>query len=328
MTKRNVVLVQDGAIDELASVLLLASMPDISIKAIEILNADCLAAPTFQATVRLLKLIGRGDIPVSISPARGWNPFPWEYRQYAMMVNLLPIVNQYQADVPVPVPPFTVSLAEILKRVRAEDPGTPLVILCLGPLTSVADALRDLSRDAYDELVWMGGVYTPPDQGDVLPVGNIDTGIAPGANPNAEWNVYWDPYAADRVLKAQLPFRMFPLNVTNDVLLTPQIIREYFLPQSRKHPILDLMAQMYSMVAFQAGFSFWDTATTAYLGAPQLYGFKDYPIRVDISPDPAAQGTLSVDAKSGSRVTMATRIDVNGFYTYLVDSLKSLPVKV
>lgn len=327
--KRNVVLIQDGAIDELASVLLLAAMPNVAIKAIEILNADCLGLPTYQATMRLLKLIGR-ETRVTISPARGWNPFPWEYRQYAMMVNLLPMANQYRADVPVPAPKQYVPLAETLKAVRADDPQTPVTILCLGPLTSLAEAIRELRQpitEIVDELVWMGGVYTPPDQTG-LPVGNIDTGIAPGANPNAEWNVYWDPYAVDTVLKSGLSFTMFPLNVTNEVLLTPDIIRRYFLGGSREWPMLDLMAQMYSLVAFQDGFSFWDTATTAYLGNPGLYGFETYPIAVDTSMDPTVQGLLSIDAKTGHKVKMATSIRVDGFYDYLVDSVKRLPVKV
>lgn len=331
MANRNVVLIQDGAIDELASVLLLAAMPEVSIKAIEIINADCLALPTYQATMRLLALIGRTDVPVTLSPARGWNPFPWEYRQYAMMVNLLPLVNQYQADVPVPPPGGYVALADTLAAIKAADPDTPLTILCLGPLTSVAEAIGTLPvpiTRLVDELVWMGGAYTPPDQTG-LPAGNIDTGIAPGANPNAEWNVYWDPYAVDTVLKSGLPFTMFPLNVTNSVILTPDIIRRYFLSGSQEWPILDLTAQMYSLVAFQNGFSFWDTATTAYLGNPGLYTFTEYPIAVDTGMDPATQGTLSIDAGTGSPVRMALTIQTggeNGFYDYLVDSLKSLPV--
>lgn len=331
MKKRNVVLIQDGAIDELASVLLLAAMPHIAIRGIDILNADCLGLPTYQVTRRLLKLIGRDDIRVGISPARGWNPFPWEYRQYAMMVNLLPMVNQYRADIPVAPPSDYVPLARLLEEIHREDKGAPLTILCLGPLTSLADAIRDLPMPItriVDELIWMGGVYTPPDQ-QGLPVGNIDTGIAPGANPNAEWNVYWDPYAVDTVLKSGLRFTMFPLNVTNDVVLTPDIIRRYFLRGADEWPVLDLMAQMYSLVAFQNGFSFWDTATTAYLGKPDLYAFSEYPIQVDTSMDPVKQGLLTIDPGAGAPVTMATSIRTegqDGFYEYLVGALKTLPI--
>lgn len=323
---RNVVLIQDGAIDELVSVLLLASMPEVSFKAVEVLNADCLALPTYQATVRLLKMIGRDDIPVTISPARGWNPFPWEYRQYAMMVNLLPMVNAFQADVPVPAPERMVPLAETLAAIRAAEPGNPITLLCLGPLTSIADAIAANPEIVgwIDELVWMGGVYTPPGETG-LPVGNIDTGIAPGANPNAEWNVYWDPYAAAAVLGSGIPVTMFPLNVTNEVLLTPDIIRGYFLANSAQWPILDLMAQMYSMVAFQNGFSFWDTATTAYLGNPGLYGLTEYNMAVDTSMDPGTQGTLAIDP-AGAPVRVAATIQVESFYDYLVESLTTLPV--
>jgi purine nucleosidase len=327
MAKRKLILVQDGAIDELASVLLLAAMPHIDIQAIEIINADCLALPTYQATVRLLKLIGRDQIPVTISPVRGWNPFPWEYRQYAMMVNLLPLVNQYTADVPVPPPASYVGLSDILAGIHAKDKSAKVTVLCLGPLTSLAEALGNLpyAKSMIEEVVWMGGVYTPPKQS-TYP-GNIDTGIAPGANPNAEWNAYWDPYAVDTVWKSGVPFTMFPLNVTNSVVLTPEIIRKYFLSESGQWPILDLMAQMYALVAFQNGFSFWDTATTAYLGDPGIYGFTDYKMAIDTCMDPGQQGTIRIAPKKGCPIRTASAIKVDAFYDYLVAALKTLPVK-
>ena len=59
------------------------------------------------------------------------------------------------------------------------------------------------------EIVWMGGVYKT----DQTPFGNIDTGIAPGANPYAEWNVYWDPKATQEVLNSGIKIKMFPTGV-------------------------------------------------------------------------------------------------------------------
>ena len=98
----------------------------------------------------------------------------------------------------------------------------------------------------------MGGVYITEE----TPFGNIDTGVAPGANPNAEWNVYWDPQATQDVLQSGIKVKMFPLNVTNSVTLSGEIIRKYFIPDSNQYPALDLAAQMYALVAFQYGFSF------------------------------------------------------------------------
>ena len=320
---KNVILLQDGATDELVSVLLLASMPEASIEAIQVLNADCLAVPTYQATKRLLYTIGRDD-RVVVSGGRGWNPFPWAYRPFSMMVNLLPMVNQYRPDVPVPEPDMNVSLADLLRDAQARG-QTPVTVLCLCPLTDVAQAIAELSDiESYvDSVVWMGGAYTPPGASGP-PVGNVDTGIAPGANPAAEWNAYWDPGAVAQVFASKLDVKMFPLNATNSVLLTPKVIRERFLGQSRDHPFVDLAAQMYAMVAFQAGYSFWDTVVTAYIARPDLFELTHYPMAVDLSIEPDRQGTIYIDDRTGSPVEVATKVDVDGFYDYLVAQLKSL----
>jgi len=41
----------------------------------------------------MLQFIGQPGIPLFLSDSSSERPFPWEYRQYSMMVNLLPILN-------------------------------------------------------------------------------------------------------------------------------------------------------------------------------------------------------------------------------------------
>ncbi|MEM1154931.1 MAG: hypothetical protein AAGI44_12385, partial [Pseudomonadota bacterium] len=146
---------------------------------------------TLDGTESWGRTIGREVDLVFISDARGWNPFPWTYRQYAMMVNLFPMVNAYQADVPVPPPIAPPYQIERLNAARAADDDFKVTFLVLSPLTDMADIVSNLDDPAgiIDAIVWMGGVYS--DDPMTLPVGNVDTGIAPGANPNAEWNAYW-----------------------------------------------------------------------------------------------------------------------------------------
>lgn len=63
------------------------------------------------------------------------------------------------------------------------------------------------------EVVWMGGTVNAG--------GNIDTGIAPGANPDAEWNAYWNPQSVLTVPQSGVKVSMFPLDITNSTLLAP-----------------------------------------------------------------------------------------------------------
>jgi len=325
---KNTIIIHDGATDELMSILFAASMPNVNIKGIMVLNADCQGYPTAKVSSKLLDLISIEDVDVVVSGARAWNAFPWTYRQYSLMVDLFPIVNQYKSNVPVPEPPMDFPLEKMVDKVYYENDNMPVTLLCLSPVTDIASAIKNDPdfTSKIDEIVWMGGVYITDD----TPFGNIDTGIAPGANPYAEWNVYWDPQATEDVLNSGIPVKMFPLNVTNSVTLSGKIIREHFIPESNIYPALDLAAQMYALVAFQYGFSFWDTAATAYLGDPSLYTFKKAKVEVDTSPVPSKQGTMKVKFVSdpgASSVEIAASIDVNGFYDYYVKQLKTLNFK-
>ncbi len=327
---KNTIIIHDGATDELMSILFAASMPNINLKGIMVLNADCQGYPTAKVSSKLLDLIHLTDVPVAVSGARAWNAFPWTYRQYSLMVDLLPMVNQYKKDVQVPEPQMDFPLVKMVDKVYRENDCAPVTLLCLSPVTDIAEAINSDPdfKNKVSEIIWMGGVYITNE----TTAGNIDTGIAPGANPNAEWNVYWDPQATKDVLASGIKVKMFPLNVTNSVILSGDIIRKYFLPDSDKYPALSLAAQMYSLVAFQYGFSFWDTAATAYLGNPGLYTFKQAIVEVDTSPDPTKQGTMLVEFVTDEQpletsIEIATCINVNKFYDYYVKQLKTLEFK-
>lgn len=324
---KNTIIIHDGATDELMSILFAASMPNVNVKGIFVVNADCQGYPTAKVSSKLLDLISVKDVPVAVSGVRGWNPFPWTYRQYSLMVDLFPIVNQYKENVKVTEPVMNHALEDMVHKVYRESEKKPVTILCLSPVTAIADALKadPYFKEKVSEIIWMGGVYITKE----TPYGNIDTGIAPGANPYAEWNVYWDPQATEDVLSSGIKVKMFPLNVTNKVTLSGEIIRRYFLPESGEFPPLSLAAQMYSLVAFQYGFSFWDTAATAYLGKPHLYSFKTAQVEVDTSPDPTNQGTMKVafipkDEPLETSIEIATEIKVRDFYDYYVGQLKTL----
>ena len=327
---RNTIIIHDGATDELMSILFAASMPNVAIKGIMVLNADCQGYVTAKVCSKLLDLISIKDVPVAVSGVRGWNPFPWTYRQYSLMVDLFPIVNQYQENVEVPEPQMNFPLEAMVDKVYRENNNEPVTLLCLSPVTDIANAIKnDQGFTAkISEIVWMGGVYITEE----TPAGNIDTGIAPGANPDAEWNVYWDPEATQAVLSSGIQLKIFPLNVTNNVILSGEIIRKHFLPDSNQFPALDLAAQMYALVAFQYGFSFWDTAATAFMGDPDLYSFKRAFVKVDTSPDPEKQGTMTVEfipetSTLESSIQIATTINVDAFYNYYVQQLKELNFK-
>lgn len=309
-----VFVLQDGAVDELMSVVLVTRMPEVELLGVGIANADCLGEPTVRTTRKLLHWLGRDDVPVGLSAARGVNAFPWEYRPYSMMADLLPILNRG-------TPPEAAEagdaeellIAAVEKCVAA---GTKLTVLALCPLTPLVHAwTREPSlKQGIAEIVWMGGALKPTSDPGDAPYGNVDTGLAPGANPNAEWNAFWDPFAVDDVFGSGVPVTVFPLNVTNQVTMN----RDFILglaPGSVSNPIYDLAGQLYAMVAFQAGYSFWDTVATAYLAEPELFTTTQRSL-VAITRGPE-QGTI-LDGDCATLVTVAETVQTAAFYTYLM----------
>ena len=112
------------------------------------------------------------------------NAFPWTYRQYSLMVDLLPVLNG-SPDVSKRRSAVAGSGQRLafLKSHTAED-DEKMTLLALGPLTTFVPVLEDYGPDFFAEnyeIIRMGGAINPTP-------GNIDPGIAIDANPNAEWN--------------------------------------------------------------------------------------------------------------------------------------------
>lgn len=335
-----VIMMQDGAVDELMSVALLTTMPadTVDYRGCLVVNGDCLTPPTITVTRKLLALMHRLDasLPtdtfVEAVGARAVNAFPWTYRQYSMMANLLPMLND--PDDPLPDQPSPLLPPDEVARLivsEAERAGRRVTILSLGPLTPLAGAIAaggSAVVDAIHRLVWMGGALAPDgwQPGDP-PYGNIDPGLAIGANPNAEWNVYWDPYAVDAVFRSGVEVRMFPLNVTNLYPLGQPFFEKYVYPH-RRSPLVDLAGQMYSTVAFEAGYCFWDTVTTASLGDDSLFEYEPLELAIDTDYTSDSFGTITQVSGSAS-IDVARQApgatDPSAFYDYYVDRLTSVP---
>lgn len=319
----------DGAIDELVCIPLLASMqPQVDLKGIWITPADCLRFPTAIACQKILAFLGNPNVAMWTTDSSSPRPFPWEYRQYAMMVNLLPLLNQVSVIERARQIPVVHASSQSRKgasvsqafshmlnsRKDLADQQITFLVTC--PFTDLATLLADIPalKNKIGSIVWMGGSINAG--------GNIDTGIAPGANPNAEWNAYWDPFATQAVFASGIPIYMFPLDVTNQAFLTPAILQQYFLPNS-SNPVMNLVAQMYALVAFQGGYSFWDTLTAAYIGNPGLFTFAAQNLSISVEESAADFGAITVDP-NGYPINVCQTVNVNAFYNYLAQQLMSL----
>jgi inosine-uridine nucleoside N-ribohydrolase len=140
----------------------------------------------------------------------------------------------------------------------AEDEVT---ILCLGPLTNLARALkRDPELGTMINQVVIAG-------GSVSVGGNV--------TPAAEFNIYGDPLSARTVFRSGMTKTLVPLDVTRDVSLTFDIIKELPPESTRSGSFLrQLMAfafRAHHQVLGQEGFRLPAAVALLSIVQPELF---------------------------------------------------------
>jgi inosine-uridine nucleoside N-ribohydrolase len=161
--------------------------------------------------LKVLEIPGRTEIPVYAGAAAPLmhQGTEWDTKRH----------GGWYANEPAPAPPggFAKKKAEsmgaidfIVKTVN-DNPGQ-VTILAIGPLTNIAMAMRMDATFAskVKQLVIMGGAIASVADG--------------GGNhtPNAEFNFYVDPEAAQIVLRSGIPIVLSPLNISRKAKFTKE----------------------------------------------------------------------------------------------------------
>ncbi len=304
MPKELVIHDHDGGIDDFLSLMLLLTMDHVQVLGVVVTPADCYIKPAVSVTRKMMDLMGHSHIPVAESTVRGLNPFPRVWRQTAFAVDHLPILNDKDTlDTPLVVE----TGQQFLVRLLREAPE-PVTLLATGPLTTIAAAL-DIAPQIEPKIrriVWMGGALNVP--------GNVDPVMEPGQDGSAEWNVYWDPPAAHRIWQSRIPIVLCPLDITNKVPVTSELVLK--LGRSRSHPLSEVAALCYGLVMKQGGYYFWDVLTTAFIGRPDLYRTRE--VETVVIPDGISQGRTQIQP-GGRTITAMDSVDVPAFYAYILE---------
>ncbi len=227
--------------------------------------------------LKVLEVTGRTEVPVYQGAAAPWlhRGSEWDTRLHGGWYENEP-ARQPPGGFAVTKKVESRSAIDYLVETVMTHPGQ-VTILALGPLTNIATAMRMEPRFAGNvkQLVIMGGaIASLPDGG-----GNH--------TPNAEFNFYVDPEAAQVVLRSGIPIVLSPLNVSRKARFTKaeyerivavdtpitRLIKDAFGPGYAQRP--DRVALMYDQVAAVA------------LVAPQLIKTVDLVVDVDTNPGPS-----------------------------------------
>lgn len=306
-----------GTIDDDSASVLLATIDTIKLSGIQISNSDTLYQYAVQNQWKIQQFIAQPKRTVGLSNARGFNPFPWSYRNDAFLVWGQSILSQI-ADRK-GWPPYPNGDAQMRNRLaQAYRNHEKVVILATAPLTPLANILKSNPHlvQTIKELVWMGGA--------IHVAGNLDPSTIPPevANPKAEWNAFWDPYAVDWIFHhTQFPITLFPLDVTDQAKLDPTFLL-LLKNQALKYRYSALVSSLYGLVDGQPYFEMWNTLTAAYLGRPELFQLPQT-MPLEIITEGYWQGAILSKARGGRKVNVILNLkNPADFYAYVLMQLR------
>lgn len=312
--RRRIILDTDpGQDDAVAMLLALASPDELDVLAVVAVAGNVPLARTVANACRVLELAERADIPVFAGCSRPLR------RGAVTAEHVHGPTGLDGSGLPDPsmAPRSTHGVDYLIETLRLSPPGS--ITLCtLGPLTDIAVALIKAPDIAprIAAIVMMAGAY--------FEGGNI--------TPTAEFNVFADPEAADVVLRSGVAVTMAPLDVTHQVLVTPE----------RLETLRSIGNRAGRAVAGMLGFSenfdrgkygwagapLHDPNVIAYLLRPDLYQGRT----VNVAIETTSELTLGMTVADWWQVTDRPRnvhflrsVDAEGFFDLLTERLRSLP---
>jgi pyrimidine-specific ribonucleoside hydrolase len=209
----------DMGIDDWSALLVVANHPDIELIGITsngVGEGHCDA--NMKNIPSLLALSNSPHVPFACGndyPIDGYFAFPAPWRKQADTLSGVPVPKTTRQ-------PSSLSSAAFIHKLLSEQ-TEEVVLLTVGSMTNIAQWLQHYPQDKtkVSRLVMMGGGFDAP--------GNI---IVPGftdehPNKKAEWNIYVDAVAADRVFASGLAIEVVGLDLTNQVKVTPAYAKRF-----------------------------------------------------------------------------------------------------
>ncbi len=191
----------DPGHDDAIAIFLALASPEVDLLGITTVAGNTTLENATLNALRVLELAGRPDIRVAAGAA---GPLSRELVTAAHVHGESGLAGPQLAEPT--IRPVDTPAVEFLESLIAGS-TKPVTLIPVGPLTNIAMLLeqRPAVRDGIERIVLMGGS---------IGLGNI--------TPAAEFNIYVDPEAADRVFSSGLDVTMIGLDVTHQALLTPE----------------------------------------------------------------------------------------------------------
>jgi inosine-uridine nucleoside N-ribohydrolase len=298
----------DPGHDDAIALLLALASPEVKLLGVTTVSGNQTLAKTTANAIRVLDHVGRHDIPVAAGAPRPW----LRERHVAAEVHGETGLDGPELPPPSRQPESAHAIDWIANALTAST--RPVTLVPTGPLTNVALFLARYPELAtkIERVVLMGGAFGE---------GNV--------TPAAEFNIWADPEAAQRVFASGLDLTMVGLDVTHKALMTPAHAERLGASGRAGGLVADLYA-FYSR--FHASSYGWDAAPVhdavalAHVIDGSLLTTRHCGAVVDTGPE-LARGRTHVDLRGAHwepSCHVAVEIDSDRFLELLVERIASL----
>jgi len=309
-----VVFFSGGTIDDGLTFILLTTMDEANLQGVVVTNADCIADLAMELQWKISSYTQSTEIPVSLSDARGWNPFPWSYRADCIRFSNVEALKSYGANPQwPPYPSGDELIEELLTRAIAND--TPLTMLVTCPVTALSNVLAKNPKLAQgiERMIFMGGAIDVP--------GNLDPETIPKeiASSGGEWNIFWDPVSTEWIFNnTSFPIILFPLDVTNQAKLAPLMPR--LREKSLEFAYSKLAYEGYELTGDEPYYCMWNVVTSCYIPHPEFFG-EPVRMNLEVVTEGNEQGDV-VRKSSGREVEVILSLkEPDQYYDYVLKQL-------
>ncbi|UKD51086.1 nucleoside hydrolase [Amycolatopsis sp. FU40] len=294
-TTTTVIVDQDGGVDDVLALVLLARAPGVEIAGVGSVHGNVSATAAADNGLRALEIAGDHSTPVVLGASE-------PLARPLHLAHPEDLLGK-AAGSPKRKPGREETAAGQMVRLARANPGQ-VDLLALGPLTNVAIALAaepELPR-LVRRVVAMAGAFEVK--------GNI--------SDCAESNVWHDPEAAAQVVAAGFRLTLVPLDVTRKATVTRLWLERLAADQDR---LRGRMAAMFLAVPGKLpAFPLHDPLAAAILLDPAIARFQRTPVTVDVGEQRRGQ-TRTVRAAYTAEVAVAVAADTSALLEQLIHAL-------
>ena len=307
MSATPIILDCDPGHDDAIALLLALASPEVELLGVTTTYGNQTLEKTTANALRVLDLVGRRDVPVAAGADR---PLVRD------LVVAAHVHGESGLDGPaLPAPSRGAApedaLAFMHARVEASD--RPVTLVPTGPLTNVSRYLERHGTDGLGRVVLMGGAIAE---------GNM--------TPAAEFNIWADPEAAQRVFHSGVDVTMIGLDVTHRAVTTPAVqerLRQTGAVGAFVADLVDFFALYHQEIYGWDGAPIHDAVAVAHLIRPGLVETRLRNVEVELDSE-LCRGRTVVDLWNRTdrprNAHVGVDLDGEAFFDLLVERIARL----